>query len=280
MSPPPSLRALRVLVEVARSGSAASAASRLGITASAVSHLLAELEAQLGGPLFSDRRRAQLNDKGARLVQRLDPAFQSIDMALQDFRAGPSCIRLSTLSSFALLWLIPRLPRLRQVLPDVDILVSTDTRCVDLSLEPYDCVIRWVGPQADWRGLDHHLLFHEELILVASPRLLPRWQDAPRLGARSRPQDWDLFHAAPASGAATIFETRSQMIEAAIAGLGLAIIDRRLVESALANTLLTQVGGHSLKRPEGYAFAARPLALENKNLRQFRRWLLDEARGQ
>jgi len=278
MSNPPSLRALKALMEVARSGSAVAAANRLGVSASAISHSLSELEGQLGGPLFIDRRRGQLNEKGQQLVQRLEPAFQSIDMAVADFRSTQTAIRLSTLSSFAQLWLIPRLPRLRQRLPAVDILISTDTRQIDLTTEPYDCVIRWSGPRADWRGLDHHLLFHERLIQVASPHLLRTPGPYPRLTAHSRPDDWRLFTGEAQSAAAvTMLETRGQMIEAAIAGLGVAIIDRHLVSGALAAGHLVRLGEQCLDRPEGYVFAARPAAMESLTLRKFRSWLLEEA---
>lgn len=271
-----SLRALKALVETARAGSAAAAAHRMGISASAISHSLSELEAQLGAPLFADRRRAQLNEKGQQLVRQLEPAFQNIDLAVDAFRTAHSAIRLSTLSSFAMLWLIPRLPRLRQRLPAVDILISTDTRLVDLATEPYDCVIRWVGERADWRGLEHHLLFHEQLIQVASPRL--SGPALPRLMAKSRPGDAALFSQSPASASGgTMFDTRGQMIEAAIAGLGIAIIDRHLVSRALAAGHLVQIGDQTLDRPEGYAFAARPTAMEDHNLRLFRTWLLEEA---
>jgi|GEM_PF-2664806 len=268
-------RYLQILLELSRAGTAAAAARRLGVTASAVSHAVAELEKQLGGPLFADRRRSLLNDKGRALVERLAPAFQSIEMAVSDFRAAHASIRLSTLSSFATMWLIPRLPRLRRQLPEVDILISTDTRPVDLTSEPYDCVIRWAGPQADWRGLQHHLLFKERLIRVASPRV-SRQSPLPRLSARSRPGDWALFDKDEASGAATMFETRAQMIEAAVAGLGAAVIDRHLVAAALSAGHLVQLGPETVERPEGYVFAARPAALESLSLRKFRNWLLEE----
>ncbi|HVI51569.1 MAG TPA: LysR substrate-binding domain-containing protein [Candidatus Sulfotelmatobacter sp.] len=277
MFQPPSLRGLKALVEVARCGSAAGAANRLGVGASAVSHSLSELEAQMGGPLFEDRRRTRLNEKGMRLVQRLEPAFQSIDMAVADFRTTQNSIRLSTLSSFAQLWLIPRLARLRQRLPSVDILISTDTRPIDLHAEPYDCVIRWTGPKADWRGLEHERLFHEQLIQVASPHLLRQTPPYPRLTAHSRPDDWRLFGGEDTSVAVTMLATRGQMIEAALAGLGVAIIDLHLVAGTLTAGHLVQVGERRLDRPEAYVFAARPAALENPALRKFRSWLLEEA---
>jgi len=270
----PSFRALRALVVLSHTGSAVAAAERLGVTASAISHLMAELERQLGAPLFADRRRGRLNAVGERLAQGCEPGFRTIDEAVAEIGRAHASIRISTLSSFAMLWLIPRLHRLREKLPRVDILISTDTRVVDLATEPFDCVIRWVPEQRHWRSLAHTMLFREELIKVASPRLAVA--PVPRLIARSRPEDDQAFgEDAPAAGV-TVFETRGQMIEAAIAGLGVAIIDRHLVQDALAAGHLVQLGTERVERPGGYVFAARPDALLDRNLRILRDWLLAE----
>jgi len=272
----PSLRALRALVVLSHTGSAVAAAERLGVTASAVSHLMAELERQVGAPLFADRRRGRLNAAGERLVLGCEAGFRAIDQAVAEIGRAHASIRISTLSSFAMLWLIPRLPRLREKLPKVDILISTDTRAVDLATEPFDCVIRWVPERRSWRSLSHTMLFREELIKVASPRLTA--EPAPRLIARSRPEDSESFgEDAPAAGV-TVFETRGQMIEAAIAGLGVAIIDRHLVQGSLAAGHLVQVGSKRVERPGGYVFAAREEALMDRNLRVLRDWLLEEVR--
>ncbi len=277
----PSLRSLRAFVEVARTGSRSGAAERLGVTSSAVSHILAELEGQVGQPLFADRRRSTLNEAGRRFADRLAPAFQAIDAAVADLLKPRSMIRLSTISTFALLWLIPRLPRLRARLPAVDILISTDIRTVDLAVEPYDCVIRWGRDDSDWRGLEPCLLFRERLIVVASPHLHRSHDTLPLLAARSRPDDWRYFADQPdipsPQGAMTTFETRSQMIEAAVAGLGMAVIDCRLVEGTLAAGHLVQIGSMAEDRPEGYFLAARPVAFERRDLRTLRAWAIAEA---
>ena len=271
----PSLRALRVLVELTRSGSAQVAAERLGVTASAISHLMAELERQVGTPIFADRRRGRLNAAGERLVHGCETGFRAIDQAVAELGRADANIRISTLSSFAVLWLIPRLHRLRVLLPKVDILISTDVRAVDLATEPFDCVIRWVGENPVWRSLSHTLLFREQLIKVASPRLQ---SGAPtKLVARSRP-DWESFCEDEDEKGVMVFETRGQMIEAAIAGLGVAVIDRHLVQRSISAGHLVQVGRKTVERPEGYEFAARPEALLDRNLRVLRDWLLEEVR--
>lgn len=285
----PSLKSLRVLLEVQRAGSYAAAARRLGVTPSAVSHLIAALDAELGGALFEDRRRARLSPRGRRLVESLEPAFQSIEHALGRFRAQRAAIRVSTLSSFAVLWLIPRLGRLRARLPDVDILISTDTRPVDLAAEPYDCALRWAAAPPEGPGLATLTLFNELLVVVASPRLLAGRKkvdlaDLPRLQARQREDDWALFlsaeQAAAAPGSGAVFETRSQMLEAAVAGLGAAVIDRHLAEQSLAAGHLVQIGPGPLQQPSGYHFLCRRAALDERPLRIFRDWLAEETEGE
>lgn len=286
----PSLKSLRVLLEVQRTRSYAAAARRLGVTPSAVSHLIAALDAELGGTLFEDRRRARLSPRGRRLVESLEPAFQSIEHAVGRFRAQRAAIRVSTLSSFAVLWLIPRLGRLRARLPEVDILISTDTRPVDLAAEPYDCVIRWAAGAPTTPGLASLTLFNERLVAVASPHLLAGRGDAalaelPRLKARQREDDWTLFLtaaqvAAEAPGSGAVFETRSQMIEAAVAGLGAAVIDRHLAEQSLAAGHLVEVGGTVLEQAVGYHFLCRRSALDERAIRIFRDWLAEETQGE
>lgn len=281
----PSLKSLRVLLEVQRAGGYAAAAERLGVTPSAVSHLIAALDAEFGGTLFEDRRRARLSPRGLRLVERLAPAFQSIEHAVGDYRARRAAIRVSALSSFAVLWLIPRLGRLRERLPEVDILVSTDTRAVDLAAEPFDCAIRWAVRPPAAPGLACLTLFNERLVVVASPRLLQRREariaELPRLQARSRAGDWALFltpeeAAATPAGGVTEFDTRSQMIEAAVAGLGAAVIDRHLAAQSLAAGHLVEVGGRALEQPVAYHFLCRRAALDERPIRVFRDWLAAE----
>ena len=103
----PSLRALRAFAETARNGSLAGAARTLNVTPSAVSHLLRELEQSLartadGGP-------GRLTEAGHGLGRRLAGAFDAIDAAVTEARHQAGDVRVSALSSFLTLWLVPRL---------------------------------------------------------------------------------------------------------------------------------------------------------------------------
>jgi LysR family glycine cleavage system transcriptional activator len=82
--------------------------------------------------------------------------------------------------------------------------------------------------------------------------------------------------AATPPGGVTVFETRSQMIEAAVAGLGAAVIDRYLAEQSLAAGHLAEIGGRALEQPVAYHFLCRRAALDERPIRIFRDWLAAE----
>jgi LysR family glycine cleavage system transcriptional activator len=287
-------RALRAFLEVARRGGVAPAARRLGVTPSAVSHLMRELEAGLGLALFRPGSgRAVLSEAGERLLHGIGEAFDAIERAVAEVaetgREGGTEVRVSTLSTFATLWLVPRLPRLQRAEPALRVLVATDTRPVDLAAEPFDCAIRWgTGP---WPGLEATPLLRERLVAVAGPALpgVPVAEAAallrlPRIAARSRPEDWPLLLAAlPGGGGAApepalVFQTRALAVRAAIAGLGVAVVDEALVGDMLRDGHLARAAPVVVPRPESHVFVARPQALRRRPaLRRFRDWLVAEA---
>lgn len=279
--PPPSLRALRAFAEVTRSGSIAAASGRLGVSASAVSHLLRDLEASLGFALFAGRGPgAALTEPAARLAARLTGAFASIDLAIAEAQHRSGDVRVSALSSFSTLWLVPRLARFQAQHPAVRLLLATGTRPVDLASEPFECAIRW--GRGNWPGLQVTLLFREQPVAVANPRLLAEHgglAGMPRLAARSRPDDWALVTGAPTGDAPVLtFETRGLAVQAAVAGIGAAVVDRVLVADLLQSGMLVQLApDRPLVRPEGHFFVARAEALRDRHVRQFRDWLLAEA---
>jgi LysR family transcriptional regulator, glycine cleavage system transcriptional activator len=276
-----SLRALRAFAETVRSGSLAAAARSLNVTPSAVSHLLRELERSLALTLFITRGpHACLTEAGDRLGRRLVNAFDTIDAAITEARHQASDIRVSALSSFLTLWLVPRLTGFQSSHRDTRLLLSTGMRPVDLSAEPYECAIRW--GRGGWPGLEATLLFQDQPVVVTNPRLLqvdPR--DLPRLAAGTRPDDWPLVAKAlgwPDIPPALTFETRALAVQAATAGMGAAVVDRNLVAAMLSSGILAEIAPNQPVRvPEGHWFVALPDRLHIRQVRQFRDWLVSEA---
>ena len=277
----PSLRALRAFAEVARAGSIAEAARGLHVSPSAVSHLLHDLEAALGFALFSGRGPgAALSEQGARLARRLGGAFEAIELAVAEARHRSGDVRVSALTSFSTLWLVPRLPRLQARHPDLRLLLATGMRPVDLATGPFECAIRW--GRGTWPRLNATLLFRERPVLVANPRALAEQGVAalPRLAARTRDADWRSVSAAlglPDTAPVLTFETRALAVQAAIAGIGATVVDRHLVADLLASGMLAEVAPDPpLEVPEGHYFVALPDALRDRHVRAFRDWLVAE----
>jgi LysR family transcriptional regulator, glycine cleavage system transcriptional activator len=277
----PSLRALKAFAETSRTGSLAAASRALNVTPSAISHLLRELEQSLALTLFITRGpHARLTETGEKLGRRLITAFDTIDAALTEARHHAGDVRVSALSSFLTLWLVPRLTGFQSRHPDTRLLLSTGIRPVDLSAEPYECAVRW--GRGNWPNLEATLLFQDCPVVVTNPRLLqtnPR--DLPRLGARTRPDDWPLVAAALgwADAPSTLtFETRALAVQAATAGMGAAVVDRNLIADMLDSGLLAEIAPDPpVVVPEGHWFVALPDRLRIRPVRQFRDWLVGQA---
>ena len=137
----PPLNALRAFEASARLGGFKAAAVELSVTPGAVTAHIKSLEHHLGAALFE--RHAQgvrLTVLGARVAVPLSEAFDHLAQAVGHMRAQaqPHAVHLATLPAIAQLWLLPRLPLLREKLPDITISVTALERPTDLKRSPYD----------------------------------------------------------------------------------------------------------------------------------------------
>lgn len=135
------LTALRAFEAAARLGSFAAAAQELGVTPGGVSAHIKTLEDALGAPLFHRRAKAvELTAPGARALPEFTAAFDQLARAVQTLRdeAAPSVVHIATLPSVAQFWLSPRLPALRQAMPEVAISVTALETPPNLKRTPYD----------------------------------------------------------------------------------------------------------------------------------------------
>lgn len=282
------LRAIHAFAAVVRAGSVVGAADALAVTASAVSHLLRRLETRLGARLFDRHgRRLVLTADGERLAASVLPALATIDDAVGGFIRRGLELRISLLSSFALHWLIPRLSRFQLRHPDIELLLSTSTRVVDLSQETFDCAIR-LG-RGGWPNVMADELYREELIVACSPHLLiPGRVRSPKdlmraslLQARARLRDWEhWFKAAGITDfkvtKGPVFETRALAIQAAIARMGIVVIDPRFIEAELASGQLIVPHSLRVQLEETYWLVWRPGRESTRPVAAFRQWLAAE----
>ena len=287
--PLPSLRAIKAFSAVAHEGSFARAAAQLGISRSAVSHLISDLERQVGVRLL-DRTRGHIEatHDGKALLGGLGDAVLRIEAAIEAIRTDRNSIRLTTVATIASCWLLPRLPRLQAAHPHVQLAISTTTHAVDFSADEVDCGIR--HGMGLWPGLESTLLFKETLVLAGPPSLLRRinakqvarsLHSLPIIGAKTRRSDMaQWWHGNGFGGTPPrprlVVENRAQALAAASAGSGLTVIERRFIDAPGLNTPIERLPGHEVGLLEGNYFVVPHRHAGRRNIKVLRAWLTSE----
>jgi LysR family glycine cleavage system transcriptional activator len=240
-----------------------------------------ELEAALGVALLHRGANAvQPTEAGARYAAALRDAFGAIRTATVELGAGPAApLRVRAYTTFALRWLIPRLPRFRALYPRLEIEVVTSTApAVDFARDGLDAAIRSsIGPPVPGA------LPLQPVVLApfATPNAFRRVGAAglTRLGSRVRPGDWAAWeraqgHAAPA--APLLFESTSLAIQAALEGLGAVICLPSYVADELRRRRLRRLPGQDAATGERY-WLMLPPGRQRPEAAAFRDWLVREA---
>jgi DNA-binding transcriptional LysR family regulator len=282
----PSTRALTALSLLAALGSLTAAASRLGVTRSALSHRIAELEDRLGVMLVrKSGRHLSLTEDGEKLLAGMGDALERIEAAVLPFQRNRGQIRLSTVATFASHWLIPRLAEFQARHPRIEIAIFTTTRAVDFKTENFDCAIR--HGRGNWKGLASRLLFKETLMPIASPfiadRLRAKAGSAPLIRARTRFADWSKWQNADQGFSKgpikwLTVETRAQALDAALAGAGVALMDMAYIAAHIPDGRLMALAERPLQLPTGYYFVHVPNARRVHLLKLLRDWAVEAAR--
>ena len=253
----PPLNALRAFDAVARLHSVTAAAAELHVTHGAVSRQLRLLDEALGRPLFARQGRGLvLTEAGDQLHEGASVAFRQLRESWTGLRQrdAHSPFVLGCSSSLLARWVIPRLDRLARDLPAVPLHLSahesTPTQDLDkLDLDKLDAMLLLAPPPwpARWQV---EVLAPERIGPVVSPGYAgwPRLQgqsadcllDEPLLHTTSRTQAWPEWLRAmglpgPRAALGASFPHLYHLLEAAIAGLGVAIAPAPLVANDLAS---------------------------------------------
>ena len=174
----PPLNALRLFETAAHSSSLSAAAQDLGITHGAVSRQIKLLEDWLGQPLFERQGQRSVAAEHARaFAAEISAAFDIISDASIRFGKTPNTrvVRVNAQTTFAMHWLIPRLPEFHSRNPNIEVSVSTSNSSEVNRLSGFDVLIRREPlDKPEWRYYDKRPLFEEKLTLLAAPKLLSR----------------------------------------------------------------------------------------------------------
>ncbi|WP_036222520.1 LysR substrate-binding domain-containing protein [Maritalea myrionectae] len=171
---PIAVRALEIFDVAARLGSFTAAGAELGITQSAVSRQIADLEARLDVQLFArSGPNLSLTPKGRELAAGVGQGFQQIATSLAKIRTPTEhIVTLSMLPSVAAKWFSPRLGDFVRHHGDIDLRISVGRHLVDFRAEHIDAAIRY--GRGDWPFLNATLLAKEEVFPVCTPEYAAR----------------------------------------------------------------------------------------------------------
>lgn len=258
----PALSGLLALEAVERLGTVTAAADELHLTPGAISRALAEVEATLGQPLFHrDRQRLFLTTPARAYVAEVRRALGLLGGAGEKLRRGGAGLALAILPAFGMHWLAPRLTGFRARHPEIAFTLSTRLRPFDLGADGFDAAIHYGRP--DWPDADHLLLMEETVQAVCAPGFLPEPLTAPDqitahplLMIEGRAGDWGRWLTAMGvqgeRPAGMIFDQFATMQQAAIHGLGLALLPRFLADGDLAAGRLVPAFGGAVRSRGSY----------------------------
>lgn len=288
----PSISLLSGFEAVCRTGSTLAAARDLDLTQGAVSRLIQTLEAQLGVALFLRQGRRLVPTPAARSYARdVARAMDMISRGAMRVRtsAGGGTLALAILPTFGTRWLAPRLPRFLAAHPGVTINLGTRIRPFDFEEEGFDAAIHFGGKT--WPDALYQKLFDESLVACCAPAWAATHPirgpedliGQPLLQLETRPDAWALWLAqqgvAGQVPGGMLFDQFGPMIQAAIYGMGVALLPAFLAEAELADGRLISAWG-TPQRGEGSYYLVWPeVAAENAALIAFRGWLAQETAG-
>ncbi|WP_419912072.1 LysR substrate-binding domain-containing protein [Hoeflea sp.] len=263
----PPLSRLKPFEAAARLESFSRAADELGMTQTAVSKQIAQLEEELGTRLFERRNRAVfLTEGGRRLGRVVSSALSEIaeEIALVRGEGQADQLILHCQLCEAFYWLMPRLARFHERHPEIDLRIVSSLKPITEAVERFDVAIQTSGRPSGTARLA--FTASDEIFPVCAPALVPAENrplkpadlfSYPILSHRVVPQDWmewsewfAAVDAAPAKPARLIhFDSYPLALQAAVSGQGIALGWRRTTEGMIEDGKLIRPCDEYVSRP-------------------------------
>lgn len=289
----PSLVELHAFLSVARTGSFRRAAQELCVTQAAVSRAVMRLEADMGQEVFlRSGSGVVLTGLGEELRRMTAEPVLALEAAVMHLRKQQHRLRLrlAVVTSLGNLWLMRRLEGFRQNHPEVEIEFRQYRHDEDFTREDVDL---WIdvkrGVRQRWpRHIAARYLIGREVVAVCAPRFATQIRSAtdllhlPMLYHTSFPENWhvwaeqahlDLTGRRLDSG----FDLVINLVDAARAGMGVAIVQECMVREDLQTGRLVAPIGVRASTGRGYYLCGRKSQVAHPASDLFRKWLLDEA---
>ncbi|MCD9150112.1 LysR family transcriptional regulator [Pseudophaeobacter flagellatus] len=263
----PPLEWIRAFEAAARCGSFTAAAAEAGLTQSAISQRISQLEKELGTTLFYRRARAiELTVEGETWLPHVRTALRNLrDSSEALFGSGRGQMTISASQSIIDLWLRPRLQGLGRIAKGQ---LTIQSMVIGAHEAALDDIIRIRYGTGDWPH-DHKLqLFDEQIAPLASPDLaksVGHWTDWPRIACSGPRPGWNTW--ATRFGISTTpvpqlrFDTFLSALGAARAGLGVVLASLPLCDEDIRAGRLVRLSDEALQHHESYWAIAGPDAI-------------------
>lgn len=286
----PSTATLIAFDAAARHESFTRAAAELSLTQSAVCRQIAALESQLGVALFERTRRGvKLSQAGQAYARKVAQRLAELErdaLAVMAGEGSGAVIELAVVPTFGTRWLLPRLPAFQQQHPGVQVHLHTRTRPFLFEGSGLDAAI-YAG-DGHWPGAQTQLILPETLVAVCAPSLLPGGRPLapaalarlPLLQQTTRPYAWRRwFEQAGVQTDVDVmgprFEQFSMSIQAAVQGMGVALVPEIFVSEELAEGRLLQAADARLGSDLAYYLAVPERRAVSEGVRKLSAWLAD-----
>jgi LysR family transcriptional regulator, glycine cleavage system transcriptional activator len=290
----PPLNSLISFHAVASHLSFSRAAEELCLSHSALSQSVKKLEEFLGEKLFNrEKNQIQLTKCGESYFQQIDESLSIIQTATKRIISKPSkkIITVNMLSSFAMKWLIPRIQLFQQKFPDYELRLCSEWRHVDFNKEDVDLALYY--GTGDWNGLASHLIFDEELAILAKPsliseeskvtidKLLKRYKFL-YVKAVQREDNLTTYFkqtntTEPPKSSRIYFQNTLQSLQAAAHGTGMIAANIHFLKDELKEAALAQVVDKTVATGKGFYLVNPVATMDDEKVKAFRDWLLSVA---
>lgn len=292
------LTCLQVFNAIVEEGSFSKASERLSLTQSAVSHRVKQLE-DITGVILIHRttRYMKVTDAGQRLYNQSRLNLAELERTLSSLRSTSAApLSLTTISSLATKWLLPKLSEYNQEHPSQPLSVLTDDNIIDLNYEGIDAAIRltdvndpslhmsficdeWVFPVASDAIAKDKALIDYPKRLFDFPRLVDviaeKGSDESSWRGWLRSQGISF----PDNCAEQNFNRTDIALQATAAGQGVAIARASLVETDMLELKLFKQVGRAVKMKYSYYFVCPHDKAEHPEIINLKNWISKELKA-
>ena len=293
----PSMSELHAFATAVRLGSFSRAAAELCVTQSAISRAVARLEQHYGVPLIKRNAHAlSLTSVGRELLDAVRAPLGAIEEVSARLRVMPADrpLHLAVVPTFASVWLIPRLRSFQALHPGIKLNFVPYSKGEDFSgSTPDAAVLTGLGPE-EWPHCSCDYVIGREMVPICHPARLQQrlaqgaWRapgdlaQEPLLYHTTAPGNWTQWLRAAQAGRqapnlTTAFDQVSMLIQAVIADMGVALVQRCLVKEALQSGAVVVPFDLPISLQRGYYLCTPHDRRPRPGFAQLRRWLLEAA---